>query len=101
MGSYTTCDSLQICLLQILEQELTAQQSKFGDFNMAAQQVATNLDEESPAIQQIQDIMEGFNRRWNAIASQLNSKIRLVSPTSLLVSFSVDQSRGRIFGILE
>ncbi len=63
----------------MLEQELTAQQSKFGDFNMAAQQVATNLDEESPAIQQIQLTMEAFNRRWNTIASQLNTKIRLVS----------------------
>ena len=46
---------------------------------MAAQQVATNLDEESPAIQQIQDTMEAFNRRWNNIASSLNNKIRLVS----------------------
>lgn len=46
---------------------------------MAAQQVATNLDEDSPAIQQIQDTMEAFNKRWNNIASALNSKIRLVS----------------------
>ncbi|XP_065057528.1 dystrophin-like isoform X3 [Rhopilema esculentum] len=70
--------SLQLQQLKLLEQELTAQQSKFGDFNMAAQQVATNLDEESPAIQQIQDTMEAFNKRWNNIASALNSKVRLL-----------------------
>ena len=63
----------------MLEQELTAQQSTFGEFNLAAQRVAQNLEEDSPAIQAIQDTMEDFNRRWNNIASQLNTKLRLVS----------------------
>lgn len=66
-------------ILQELEQELTQQQNSFGDFNNAAQGVAQTLDEDSTAIQGIQETMEDFNKRWNTIASMLNAKMKHVS----------------------
>ena len=66
-------------LLQELEQELTQQQNSFGDFNNAAQGVAQTLEEDSTAIQNIQETMEDFNKRWNTIASMLNAKMKHVS----------------------
>ena len=64
---------------QELEEELTKQQNSFSKFNVAAQQVAQALDEESPAIKRIQVVMEDFNQRWNTIASMLNTKMKHVS----------------------
>ena len=70
---------LEYFYFQDLELELTQQQSSFGDFNLAAQRVAQTLEEDSPAIQGIQDTMEDFNQRWNTIASMLNTKMKHVS----------------------
>ena len=69
---------LLFLLLQDLEQELTQQQNSFGDFNNAAQGVAQTLEEDSTAIQGIQETMEDFNKRWNTIASMLNAKMKHV-----------------------
>ncbi|XP_057306952.1 utrophin-like isoform X3 [Hydractinia symbiolongicarpus] len=66
----------QLDKLKELEFELTQQQNSFGDFNLAAQSVAQTMEEDSPAIQGIQDTMEDFNQRWNTIASMLNAKTK-------------------------
>jgi len=74
-------------IIKDLEFELTQQQNSFGEFNNAAQCVAQTLDEESPAIQQIQHTMEDFNNRWNTIASMLNTKMKHVSVDLLEIVF--------------
>lgn len=57
---------------------MARQQSSFQDFNDAAQKVAENVDEDSPSVKQIQDQMEEFNERWNALTSQVTQRLSLV-----------------------
>ena len=65
--------------LQGMEQEMEAQQATFGTFNLAAEKVAENLDENSPGVADIQDKMEEFNERWNKITTDVSGRITLVS----------------------
>jgi len=83
-------------IIKDLEFELTQQQNSFGEFNNAAQCVAQTLDEESPAIQQIQHTMEDFNNRWNTIASMLNTKMKHVSVDLLEIVFFCTFPVGKI-----
>ena len=57
---------------------MEAQQATFGTFNLAAEKVAENLDEDSPGVTEIQDKMEEFNDRWNKITTEVSSSISLV-----------------------
>lgn len=57
---------------------MEAQQATFGTFNLAAEKVAENLDEDSPGVTEIQDKMEEFNDRWNKITTEVSSRISLV-----------------------
>lgn len=61
-----------------MEQEMEAQQATFGTFNLAAEKVAENLDENSPGVSDIQEKMEEFNDRWNKITTEVSSRIALV-----------------------
>ena len=63
---------------QKLEMEMARQQSSFQDFNDAAQKVAENVDEDSVSVKQIQDQMEEFNERWNALTTQVTQRLSLV-----------------------
>lgn len=65
-------------ILMSLEQEMEAQQATFGTFNLAAEKVAENLDEDSPGVTEIQDKMEEFNDRWNKITTEVSSRISLL-----------------------
>ena len=60
---------------------MEAQQATFGTFNLAAEKVAENLDENSPGVADIQDKMEEFNDRWNKITTEVSNRITLVSIT--------------------
>ncbi|KAK2570584.1 Dystrophin [Acropora cervicornis] len=60
-----------------MEQEMEAQQATFGTFNLAAEKVAENLDENSPGVADIQDKMEEFNERWNKITTDVSGRITL------------------------
>jgi len=64
--------------LQNMEQEMEAQQATFGTFNLAAEKVAENLEENSPGVTDIQEKMEEFNDRWNKITTEVSSRIALV-----------------------
>ena len=64
-----------------MEQEMEAQQATFGTFNLAAEKVAENLEEESPGVAEIQDKMEEFNDRWNKITTEVSTRIALVRNT--------------------
>ena len=68
--------------LQGMEQEMEAQQATFGTFNLAAEKVAENLDENSPGVTDIQEKMEEFNDRWNKITTEVSSRIALVGINS-------------------
>ena len=71
-----------------MEQEMEAQQATFGTFNLAAEKVAENLEENSPGVTDIQEKMEEFNDRWNKITTEVSSRIALVrinSGTYLIV----------------
>lgn len=57
---------------------MEAQQATFGTFNLAAEKVAENLDENSPGVTDIQEKMEEFNDRWNKITTEVSSRIALV-----------------------
>ena len=57
---------------------MEAQQATFGTFNLAAEKVAENLEENSPGVTDIQDKMEEFNDRWNKITTEVSIKISLV-----------------------
>ena len=70
---------LLLASLQGMEQEMEAQQATFGTFNLAAEKVAENLDENSPGVADIQDKMEEFNERWNKITTEVSNRITLVS----------------------
>lgn len=61
-----------------MEQEMEAQQATFGTFNLAAEKVAENLDENSPGVADIQDKMEEFNDRWNKITTEVSNRITLL-----------------------
>ena len=61
-----------------MEQEMEAQQATFGTFNLAAEKVAENLEENSPGVTDIQEKMEEFNDRWNKITTEVSSRIALV-----------------------
>lgn len=76
--------------LQNMEQEMEAQQATFGTFNLAAEKVAENLEENSPGVTDIQEKMEEFNDRWNKITTEVSSRIALVRIDSgtYLVVFS-------------
>ena len=74
--------------LQNMEQEMEAQQATFGTFNLAAEKVAENLEENSPGVTDIQEKMEEFNDRWNKITTEVSSRIAVVrinSGTYLIV----------------
>ena len=58
---------------------MARQQSSFQDFNDAAQKVAENVDEESVSVKRIQEQMEEFNERWNALTTQVTQRLALVS----------------------
>lgn len=60
---------------------MEAQQATFGTFNLAAEKVAENLDENSPGVTDIQEKMEEFNDRWNKITTEVSSRIALVRIT--------------------
>ena len=80
-----------------MEQEMEAQQATFGTFNLAAEKVAENLDENSPGVTDIQEKMEEFNDRWNKITTEVSSRIasvRINSGTYLtgLQKFCLDSS---------
>lgn len=60
---------------------MEAQQATFGTFNLAAEKVAENLEEESPGVAKIQDKMEEFNDRWNKITTEVSTRIALVINT--------------------
>ena len=62
---------------------MEAQQATFGTFNLAAEKVAENLDENSPGVADIQDKMEEFNERWNKITTDVSGRITLVSHLAL------------------
>ena len=67
---------------------MEAQQATFGTFNLAAEKVAENLEENSPGVTDIQEKMEEFNDRWNKITTEVSSRIALVriySGTYLIV----------------
>ena len=71
-----------------MEQEMEAQQATFGTFNLAAEKVAENLEENSPGVTDIQEKMEEFNDRWNKITTEVSSRIAVVrinSGTYLIV----------------
>ena len=57
---------------------MARQQSSFQDFNDAAQKVAEHVEEDSPSVKKIQDQMEEFNVRWNALTSQVTQRLTLV-----------------------
>ena len=61
---------------------MEAQQATFGTFNLAAEKVAENLEENSPGVSDIQEKMEEFNDRWNKITTEVSSRIALVRITS-------------------
>lgn len=69
---------------------MEAQQATFGTFNLAAEKVAENLEENSPGVTDIQEKMEEFNDRWNKITTEVSSRIALVRIDSgtYLVVFS-------------
>ena len=71
--------------------EMARQQTSFQDFNDAAQKVAENVDEDSPSVKQIQDQMEEFNERWNALTSQVTQRLSLVSTliSSVLIRLTI------------
>ena len=70
----------QLCLFcQSIEQEMEAQQATFGTFNLAAERVAENLDENSQGVTNIQEKMEEFNDRWNTITTEVSNRISTVS----------------------
>ena len=58
---------------------MARQQGSFQDFNDAAQKVAENVDEDSASVKQIQNQMEEFNERWNALTTQVTQRLSLVS----------------------
>lgn len=70
-------------LLINMEQEMEAQQATFGTFNLAAEKVAENLEEESPGVAEIQDKMEEFNDRWNKITTEVSTRIALLEGVDL------------------
>ena len=71
---------------------MEAQQATFGTFNLAAEKVAENLEDNSPGVADIQDKMEEFNDRWNKITTEVSNRIsvvwlRHVSPFHSLLSY--------------
>ena len=60
---------------------MEAQQATFGTFNLAAEKVAENLEENSPGVTDIQEKMEEFNDRWNKITTEVSSGIAQVRIT--------------------
>lgn len=83
MSSVVKRFSCFLASLQGMEQEMEAQQATFGTFNLAAEKVAENLEENSPGVADIQDKMEEFNERWNKITTDVSGRITLVSLLSI------------------
>lgn len=71
---------------------MEAQQATFGTFNLAAEKVAENLDEDSPGVTEIQDKMEEFNDRWNKITTEVSSRISLVRNGLALIEYYENNS---------